>query len=173
LFIITVLDQHTDTSYKVMASQHSPQSNDSGHEVCDLPDPVHIQSHIFQSLPSPPSTIKKKIVSIFSKIPLNVHESKRSSGRIKLNPLDPGQCPQSPRRTCVKLCCVFAVLLGFFYWWRTGTAQDLETMRQRANNLTKNLLPSGPLDGMSFIPANNRHIHVSAEGDFQTNTKNS
>jgi hypothetical protein len=150
-----------------MASQLSSQSPDSGDEVYYLPEPVYVPSQIVHTPLSPPPTVKK-IVSIFSTSPFHVHDSQRRSRRSKLNPLDPGQSSQSPRCSYVKLCYVLFVLLALFCWWRSGTAQDLESMRQRANNLPKNLLPSSPLDGLYFIPANNRHIHVSAEAGLQT-----
>jgi hypothetical protein len=146
-----------------MASQHSPGSKDSDDEVYDLPNPVPNPAHFLQPPPSPPPTIKKKLVSIFSKSAFHVHDSQRKPGGSKINPLDLGHGPQSPRRTGFKLCGVIVVLVAFFSWWRSGNTQDLESMRQRANLLAKNLFPSSPLDSLSFIPANNRHIHVSAE----------
>lgn len=149
-----------------MATQVLPRSTDSHCEVHQLPEPVYVQSHVVHAPLSPPPTIKK-FVSIFSTSPFHIRDSQKSSGKGKLNQLVPGQ---GSRRTHVKLFYIFAVLLALFCWWRSGTEQDFEILRQRANTLTKNLLPPSVLDGLHFIPANNQHIHVSAEAALQTTT---
>lgn len=146
-----------------MASQISPTSTDSPHGVHQVPDCVHVQSHLVQVPLSPPPTVKK-FTSIFLRSPSQDRSFQRRSRHCNFNSLLSFQGLRPVRLTCFY---VLAILLALFCWCKSRSAQDLHGLKQRAHSLTKNLLLPPVLNDLHFIPASSEHIRVRACASLQ------
>ena len=119
-----------------------------------VPEPVQLQSNLVHASHSPPPSAEK-CAFLPSKSPAQDHDCQKILGKCISN----RSLPFRPaHRIRFKLFLILAALLGLFCWWRGGSAQSFQDLKQGANSL---LLPPA-LDGFHFIPASNRHIHVSA-----------
>jgi hypothetical protein len=141
-----------------MASQFLPTSTETSHGAHQLPEPAHVQPHIVQAPPSPPLSVKK-MVSIFSPSSFEDHDSQRKSPRCSAIRI---LSFQGPRRARLRLFYILAAFFILFCWWRSRTVQDFKSLKQRANNLKKNLLLPPLLNDLHFVPASHQHIHVGA-----------
>lgn len=151
-----------------MASQISRMAADGSLHAYQMSDAVPVQTDHLQPPLSPRTTVKK-LVSGFVQSTSHHHGSQGMSRPYPFNRLSPFQVAH---RVGVRLFFILAALLALFCWWRSGSVQELEALKKKANTLTKGLLLSPVLDGFHFTPANNQHIHVSTWSNLRSITPN-
>ena len=165
----SILSRSWITFSTYVTYSHSPQSNsafdfrvmssDCTYDAQQSLELVRVESPVDRAPLSPPPTLKKSASLLFPSPPRDEKQQKISQTCIH-GALRP--CKYA-RRFQIRVLYVLATLLGLFCWWRSGHVQNIEYLKQRASNITKDVLLPQSLEGLHFIPASSRNFHVRSD----------